>query len=166
MKIPNYSQQKNMLVFCLTPHIDVYKRQDLHAATAGHACLLWNACLSFFPNFRHVHASPFVVQNHDTACRRFFQWWCHRKSLPEDVLLVDILKSLIVIRKYICLLAKTAVIRLMMTVLEPVSYTHLTPAEEIPELSAGQAEWWIDTQRTRTYCPAFFLPEVPPPATE
>ena len=34
------------------------------------------------------------------------------------VLLVDILKSLIVIRKYICLLAKTAVIRLMMTVLE------------------------------------------------
>ena len=33
------------------------------------------------------------------------------------VLLVDILKSLIVIRKYICLLAKTAVIRLMMTVL-------------------------------------------------
>ena len=41
-----------------------------------------------------------------------------------------------------------------------------TPAEEIPELSAGQAEWWIDTQRTRTYCPAFFLQEVPPPATE
>lgn len=34
------------------------------------------------------------------------------------VLLVDILKSLIVIRKYIRLLAKTAVIRLMMTVLE------------------------------------------------
>ena len=26
-----------------------------------------------------------------------------------------------------------------------------TQAEEIPELSAGQAEWWIDTQRTRTY---------------
>ena len=25
MKIPNYSQQKNMLVFCLTPHIAAHE---------------------------------------------------------------------------------------------------------------------------------------------